>query len=95
MSPPLRLVPSGLLLCGRCVVPLRCLLASTPAILRLLDGLLVLILAFHFVSARFRMMRRYLAYCLDEAHRIFRMLDLICREGPGSRSCPSSSYLCC
>ena len=29
------------------------------------------------------MMRRYLAYCPDEVPRIFRMLDLICREGSG------------
>ena len=41
-------------------------LASTPSILDL---------AFQIIWDRFRKMRRYLAYCLDEAPRIFRMLD--------------------
>ena len=54
-------------------------LASAPAILNLLDGLVGIDLAFHFVWARFRMMRRHLAYCPAEEPRIFRMLDLISR----------------
>ena len=41
-------------------------LASTPAILHLLDGPVGIDPAFHIVWARFRMMRRYLAYCPEE-----------------------------
>ena len=41
-------------------------LASTPAILTLLDGPAGIDPAFHFVWTRFRMMRRYLAYCPSE-----------------------------
>ena len=55
------------------------LLASTLAILHLLDGPVGIDPAFHIVWIRFRMMRRYLAYCPDEEPRIFRMLDLISR----------------
>ena len=52
-------------------------LASTLAILYFLDGPVGIDPAFHVIWARFRMMRRYLAYCLEEEPRIFRMLDLI------------------
>ena len=55
-------------------------LASTPAILSLLDGPEGVDPAFHIICARFRMMRWYLAYCPEEDPRIFRMLDLISRE---------------
>ena len=58
-------------------------LANTPAILNLLDGLVGIDPAFHFVWDRFRMMRRYLAYCPVEDPRIFRMLDLISRGARG------------
>ena len=54
-------------------------LANTPAILNLLDGLVGVDTAFHIIWSRFRMMRRYLAYCPEEEPRIFRMLDLISR----------------
>ena len=58
-------------------------LANTPAILNLLDGLVDVDFAFHVVWSRFRMMRRYLAYCPEEEPRIFRMLDLISRGAQG------------
>ena len=52
-------------------------LANAPALLNLLDGPVGVDPAFHIVWARFRMMRRYLAYCPEEEPRNFRMLDLI------------------
>ena len=58
-------------------------LANTPAILCLLDGPVDVDPAFYLVWSRFRMMRRYLAYCPEEEPRIFRMLDLISRGAPG------------
>ena len=58
-------------------------LANAPAILNLLDGPVGVDPAYHVVWSRFRMMRRYLAYCPDEQPRIFRMLDLISRGAPG------------
>ena len=58
-------------------------LANAPAILNLLDGPVGVDLAYYVVWARFRMMRRYLAYCPDEEPRIFRMFDLISRGAPG------------
>ena len=60
-------------------------LAGTPAILNLLDGPVGMDPAFHVDWARFRMMRRFLAYRPEEEPRIFRMLDLISRQaqGPG------------
>ena len=58
-------------------------LANIPAILNLLDGPVGIDLAFHIVWARFRMMRRYLAYCPGEEPRIFRMLDLVSRGSQG------------
>ena len=58
-------------------------LANTPAILNLLDGPVDVDLAFYIVWSRFRMMRRYLAYCPEEEPRIFRMLDLISRGAQG------------
>ena len=70
-------------------------LADAPAILNLLDGPVGVDPAFHIIWSRFRMMRRYLAYCPEEEPRIFRMLDLISRESSGSRSRSSSAYLCC
>ena len=54
-------------------------LASAPALLNLLDGPVGVDPAFHIIWSRFRMMRRYLAYCPDKEPRIFRMLDLISR----------------
>ena len=58
-------------------------LADTPAILNLLDGPFDVDPAFHVIWSRFRMMRRFLAYCPEEEPRIFRMLDLISRGGQG------------
>ena len=60
-------------------------LADAPTVLNLLDGLVGVDPAFHMVRSRFRMMRRYLAYCPEEEPRIFRMLDLIsrCAQGHG------------
>ena len=58
-------------------------LANAPVILNLLDASVGIDLAFHIVWARFRMMRRYLACCLEEESRIFRMLDLISRGAQG------------
>ena len=52
-------------------------LANAPAFLNLLDGPVDVDPAFHIVWSRFRMMRRYIAYCPDEEPRIFRMLDFI------------------
>ena len=54
-----------------------------PAILNLLDGPVGVDPAFHIIWYRFRMMRRYLAYCPEEEPRIFRMLDLISRGAQG------------
>ena len=58
-------------------------LANPPAILNLLDGPVGVDPAYYVVWARFRMVRRYLAYCPEEEPRIFRMLDLISRGAPG------------
>ena len=58
-------------------------LANSPAILNLLDGPVDVDPAFHVIWSRFRMMRRYLAYCPEEEPRIFRMLDLISRGAQG------------
>ena len=55
----------------------------TPALLNLLDGPVDVDPAFHIIWSRFRMMRRYLAYCPEEEPRIFRMLDLISRGAQG------------
>ena len=57
--------------------------ANTPAILNLLDGPVDVDPAFYVVWSRFRMMRRFLAYCPEEEPRIFRMLDLISRGAQG------------
>ena len=67
----------------RAVWSSRMPLANAPAILNLLDGPVGVDPAFHIVWSRFRMMRRYLAYCPEEEPRIFRMLDLIARGPPG------------
>ena len=58
-------------------------LANAPAILNLLDGPVGVDPAFHIVWSRFRMMRRYLAYCPSEEPMIFRMLDRISRGSQG------------
>ena len=58
-------------------------LADTPAILNLLDGPFDVDPVFHVIWSRFRMMRRFLAYCPEEEPRIFRMLDLISRGAQG------------
>ena len=58
-------------------------LAKTPTILNLLDGLVDVDSAFRIIWSRFRMMRRYLAYCPEEEPGIFRMLDLISRGTQG------------
>ena len=59
-------------------------LANTPAVLlNLLDGPVDVDPAFYVVWSRFRMMRRYLAYCPEEEPRIFRMLDLVSRGAHG------------
>ena len=58
-------------------------LANALAILNLLDGPVDVDLAFYVVWSRFRMMRRYLAYCPEEEPRIFQMLDLISRGAQG------------
>ena len=58
-------------------------LASTPAVLNLLDGPFDVDPAFYVIWPGFRMMRRFLAYCPEEEPRIFRMLDLISRGAQG------------
>ena len=58
-------------------------LANAPAILNLLDGPVGVDPAFHVVWSRFRMMRRYLAYNLDDETHIFLMIDLISRGAQG------------
>ena len=58
-------------------------LANTPSILNLLDGPVDVDPAFYVIWSRFRMMRRYFAYCLEEEPRIFRILDLISRGAQG------------
>ena len=79
----------------RAVWSTRMPLANAPAILNLLDGPVDVDPAFHVIWSRFRMMRRYLAYCPEEEPRIFRMLDLISGGSSGSWACSSSSYFCC
>ena len=81
MSPPRLLVLFGLLLFEQCG-PLRCLLPMLLP-LNLLDGPVGVDPAFHIFWSRFRMIRRYLAYCPEEEPRIFRMLDLISRGAQG------------
>ena len=58
-------------------------LANAPAVLNLLDGPVGVDPAFHLEWSRFRVMQRYLAYCLSDEPRIFRMLDLISRGAQG------------
>ena len=58
-------------------------LANAPAILNLLDVPVDVDPAFHIIWTRFRMMRRYMAYCPDEEPRIFRMLDFISSGAKG------------
>ena len=80
MSPRRPLVPLGLLLFVQ-FGPLRCLLLILLLFFTLLDGPVDVYPAFHVVWSRFRMMRRYLAYCPEEEPRILRMLDLISING--------------
>ena len=94
MSPPRLLVPFGLLLFER-FGSLRCLLQMLLLILNLLDGPFGVDPASHIIWSRFRMMRRFLAYCPEEEPRIFRLLDLISWGCSGSWSRSSSPYLCC
>ena len=82
MSLPRPFVLLGMLLCVQFGL-LKMPLASAFAILDLLDGLVGIDLTFHIVRARFRMVRRYLAYCFAEEPRIFRILDLISRGAQG------------
>ena len=79
----------------RAVWSTKMTLANSPAILNLLDGAVDVDPAFHVVWSRFRMMRRFLAYCPEEEPRIFRMLGSYLQGCSGSRACSSSSYLCC
>ena len=58
-------------------------LAHAPAILNILDGPVGVDPTFHIIWSRFRMMRRFLAYCPEEIPRIFRMLDFISRADQG------------
>ena len=67
----------------RAVWSSKMLLANAPALLNVLDGPVDVDLAFHIVWSRFRMMRRYIAYCPEEEPRIFRMLDLISGRAQG------------
>ena len=68
-------------------------LAITPRILNLLDGPIGVDPALHIIGVRFRMMRRYLAYCPYEEPRIFRMLDLISRGALAMAPCIFCSIL--
>ena len=60
-------------------------MASTLAVLSLLDGPSGVDFAYCFVSARFLLMRRYLAKWPDEVPRVYRMLDLVPRGAGGHR----------
>ena len=68
---------------GRAVWSSRMPMASTSAILSLLDGPAGVDPAYYVVWARFRMMRRYLAYWPDEVPGVNRMLDLVTRSAGG------------
>ena len=63
----------------RAVWSSRMPLANALALLHLLDGPVGVGLASHIVWARYRMTRRYLAYCPEEEPSIFRMLHVISR----------------
>ena len=69
-------------------------LASTPVILCLLDGPVGVDPAVHVIWARFRVMRRYLAYCPEEEPHIFRMLDLYLLWSSGTLTGPPVAHLC-
>ena len=58
-------------------------MANSPTILNLLDGPGGVDPACHIVWARFRMMRRYLAYRPVEVPRILRKLDLLAHGAEG------------
>ena len=57
--------------------------ANTLAVLNMHYGPVGVDPALHIIRVRFRMVRRYLAYCLDEEPRIFRMSALISRRAQG------------
>ena len=79
MSPP-RLLVLFRAVIVRAVWSSKMTLANAPAILNLLGGPVGIDPAFHIVWSRFRMMRRFLAYCPRQEPRIFRMLDLFLGE---------------
>ena len=64
---------------ARAVWSSKMAMASTSAILNLLDGPSGVDLACYVVWARFPMMSRYLACWLDEVPAVYRMLDLVAR----------------
>ena len=68
---------------GRAVWSSRMPMACTSAFLSLLDGPSGVDRAYYVVWARFRMMRRYLAYWPDEVPGVYRMLDLVARGAGG------------
>ena len=82
MSPP-RLLVLFRAVIVRAVWSSEMTLANAPAILNLLGGPVGIDPAFHIVWSRFRMMRRYLAYCPRQEPRIFRMLDLFLARAQG------------
>ena len=58
-------------------------MTNTPALLSLLDGPWGADPAFFVIWSRFRQLRRYLSYRLDEEARIFRLLDYASTGSPG------------
>ena len=58
-------------------------MTNTPALLSLLDGPWGSDPAFFVIWSRFRRLRRYLSYRLDEETRIFRLLDCASTGSPG------------
>ena len=59
---------------GRAVWSSKMPMASTPVLLNLLDRPVGVENAYRVIWARFSMLRRYLAYRLDEVPRVYRML---------------------
>ena len=68
---------------GRAVCSSKMLTASTLVLLNFLDGPVGVDPAYHVIWARFSMLRRYLAYWLDEVPRVYRMLDLVASGAGG------------
>ena len=58
-------------------------MTNTPALLSLSDGPWRSDLAFFVIWSRFRQLRRYLACCLDDEARIYRLLDYSSTASPG------------